>query len=122
MIIITPPSARITPHANLPSSERTSQNLARAAAKPRQVFEDGEEKGTWQDGWVKIVDLEKETEKEKVGSVKKRCKKEWRNEDAEPVKKKSKDHNSGSWVKKQKLEGLGISWRPEVSGVRRGCT
>jgi len=122
MIIITPPSARTTPHANLPSSERTPQNLAGAAAKPRQVFEDGEEKGTWQDGWVKIVDLENETEKEKAGSLKKRCKKEWRNEEAEPAKKKSKDHNTSSWAKKQKMEGLGASWRPEVSGIRRRCT
>jgi len=71
---------------------------------------------------VKIVDLEKEPEKEKVGGVKKRTKKEWRNEEAEPVRKKSRDHHRGSWDKKQKIEIVGTDWRPEVSGVRRGCT
>lgn len=101
--------------SKLLSTERTPPSLSAAAAKPRYVPEAGEEKGTWQDGLVKIVDLEK------VGIVKRRSEKEWMNEEAEPLKKKSKDHNWGSWAKKPKIEKLVTSWRPEIRDVRMGC-
>jgi hypothetical protein len=111
MITKTPPGSTSI-HAKLPSSKRMSLSLTQA----------GEEGGTWQDRWVKIVDLEKEMEKQKVGQMKKRSKKEWRNEEVEPVKKKAKDHNRSLWAKTQSTEKVGTNWRPEISSLRRAYT
>jgi hypothetical protein len=113
-VLVTPPRSPTSPYAKLPSSERTSPSFTEAAARPRC---DGEEKGTWQDGWVKVVEIDQEGER----GEKKRSKKEWRNEEVEPAKKKSRDHNRITWVPRQRKEKVASHWGPNV-GLRRGYT
>jgi hypothetical protein len=114
-VLVTPPHSPASLNARLPG--RTSPSPAQAAAKPRHVSESESGKGL-QDGWVKVIELEKEVEK----GEKKRSKKECRSEEgSEPAKKKSRDINQMSWASRQRNEKLGNHWGPNV-GLRRGCT
>jgi hypothetical protein len=110
-------------HTKISSGERTSPILAEAAAKAGCEHEIVDDKSAWQDGWVTIVELEKEMEKESFGPLRKRSTKEWRgNEEVGPLRKKSKDHGRSLWPKKSRAEKSVTDWRPEISGVRRVCT
>jgi hypothetical protein len=108
------PHSPTSPYAKLPSSERASPSFMEAAAKPRRV---GEEKGIWEDGCVKVIEIDAEGEK----GEKKRCKKEWRSDEVEPAKKKSRDHNRVASAPRQRKEKVASHWGPNV-GLRRGYT
>jgi len=87
-----------------PSFEAHSANPSR----------DREEKSTWQDGWVKVVEVEKEGEK----GDKKRSKKEWRNEEVQPARKKSRDYNRTAWTPRQRMEKVASHWGPNAGPMR----
>ncbi|KAE9374339.1 hypothetical protein N431DRAFT_437783 [Stipitochalara longipes BDJ] len=110
-LAITPPHS---PIAKLPASERTSQSFTNAAARPRRA---GEDKGTWQDGCVKIIEFDAEGEK----GEKKRSKNDWKSDEVEPAKKKSRDHNRMPWAPRQRKEKVSSHWGPNM-GLRRGYT
>jgi hypothetical protein len=108
-LLVTPPRS---PTSSYASSERTSPSPAQAASKPRL---DREEKGSWKDGWVNVVELQKEGEKVE----KKRSKKEWRNEEAEPAKKKSRDYSRITWASRHTKHTASSHWGPNV-GFKEG--
>jgi hypothetical protein len=113
-LIVTTPRSPTSPYPKVPSSERASPSFLQAAAKPRR---EGGEKAAWQDICVKVVEIDAEGEK----SEKKRSKKEWRSDEAEPAKKKSRDHNQTAWSPRQRKEKTASHWGPNV-GLRRGYT
>src|ERR1700761_3115483 len=107
---VTTPHSPTSPFAKLPSSERTSPSFIQAAAKPRRA---AEEKDTWQDICVKVVEIDAEGEK----GEKKRSKKEWRSDEVEPAKKKSRDYNPVAWAPRPRKEKVAGHWGPNV-GLR----
>jgi hypothetical protein len=112
-LLLTPPHSPIGAYPKLPSSERTSHSFVEAAAKLRR---DGEDNGTWQGGCVKIIAIDAESEK----GEKKRSTKEWKSDEVEPAKKKSRDHSRMIWSPRQN-EKVVSHWGPNM-GIRRGYT
>jgi hypothetical protein len=113
-LIATTPRSPTSLYAKLVSSERTSPSFVEAAARPRRA---GEEKETWQDGCVKAIEVDAEGEK----GERKRSKKEWRSDEVEPAKKKSRDYNPMAWASRQRKEKVASHQGPNA-GLRRGCT
>jgi hypothetical protein len=101
-LLLSPSHSASSSYVKLPSPR-----LAAPSANPSR---DGEEKSTWQDGWVKVVEVEKEGER----GDKKRSKKEWRNEEVEPAKKKSRDYSRTSWAPRQRMEKVASHWGPNA--------
>ena len=112
-IRLTPPHS---PISKLPASQRTSQTFVDAAPRPSRSGDDNC-KGVWHDGCVKIFEIDAEGEK----GEKKRCKQEWRSEEAEPAKKKSRDQSRMIGTPRQRKEGAVCHWGPNM-GLRRECT
>jgi hypothetical protein len=63
---------------------------------------------------VKVVEVEKEGEK----GDKKRSKKEWRNEEVQPARKKSRDYSRTAWTPRQRMEKVASHWGPNAGPMR----